>query len=79
MKKKPYSELNGFIVANGETCSSIANQIGISPQAMSAKMTGKSSFTASEIAAMGHILHLPQDKYYSLFIFPVAKKGGYIS
>lgn len=39
MKKKPYSELNGLIVAKGETCSSMATQIGISPQAMSAKMT----------------------------------------
>lgn len=41
MKKKPYSALNGLIISNGETCSSIAAQIGISPQAMSAKMTGK--------------------------------------
>ena len=79
MKKKPASELNGLIVAKGETCSSMATQIGISPQAMSAKMTGKSTFTATEIAAIGHILQLSQDDYYRLFILPVFKKGSYVA
>ena len=79
MKKKPYSELNGLIVAKGETCSSMATQIGISPQAMRAKMTGKSTFTATEIAAIGHILQLSQDDYYRLFILPVFKKGSYVA
>ena len=79
MKKKPYSALNGLIISNGETCSSIAAQIGISPQAMSAKMAGKSSFTADEIAALGYLLGLPAEEYYKFFVLPAAKKGGYIS
>ncbi len=73
--KKPYRQLNGRIVASGETCKSVAEQIHISPQAMSAKMQGKSFFTAAEMAAIGEILHFTELDYYTYFIIPMEKKG----
>ena len=78
MKKKPYAELNGRIVANNENCSSIAQQIGISVQAMSARMTGKIPFTAIEMSAIGNILNLSKEEYYQLFILPADRKGGHV-
>lgn len=69
--RRIYTELTGKIYSHGETCHSIANKIGISASAMSAKMQGKSSFTVEEAAAIGKILSLTADDYYPCFIEPV--------
>lgn len=69
--RRMYPELTGKIYSQGETCRSIANKIGISASAMSAKMQGKSSFTLEEAVAIGKILSLTADDYYPCFVLPV--------
>lgn len=50
--------LREVIKANGLKLSYIAQEIGISRQTMSMKMTGKREFTAAEIAALCDVLHI---------------------
>ena len=71
MVAKPYRQLYGRIVAEGETCASVADKLKISPQAMSQKMQLKSYFTSLELARLGEVLRLSSDEYYTLLIQPV--------
>lgn len=80
--KRPYRTLRGRIVAEDQTCESIARKINISPQAMSAKICGHSYFTANEMAAIGAMLHFTAEDYYTFFILPtkeMADMGSYLS
>lgn len=69
--RRIYSELTGKIYSHGETFCSTAKKIGISASAMSAKLQGKSSFTITEVVAIGQLLDLSPEDYYSCFILPV--------
>lgn len=71
MVAKPYRQLHGRIVSQGETCASVAAKLHISAQAMSQKMQMKSYFTAREMVFLGEILHLAPDEYYTLLIQPL--------
>ena len=72
--RKPYSALMSAIFLKDMTCKDVAACIGMSPQAFSRKMQRKSSFTASEIAAIGKILSIPEEDYFRVFIKPAAAK-----
>ena len=74
MVAKPYQKLYGRIVAQGETCTSVAKKMNISAQAMSQKMHLKSYFTAKEMEMMGKILGFSPSEYYTLLIEPLIKE-----
>lgn len=71
MLKKVYPALYAAICKSGYLQAEVAAGIGISPQAMSDKMTGRSCFTIREVTAIGLFLNLSPEQYYSLFIRPL--------
>ena len=70
MVNKMYRELHGKIVGAGMTDREVATAIGISPQAMSDKILGKTQFTIKEMVATGKYLDLTSEEYYNLFLIP---------
>ena len=71
MHVKTHKALRSRIFSLGYTSAQVAAEIGISAQSMSDKMTCKSSFTSSEMAAIGKLLKLSPNEYYTLFIEPI--------
>jgi DNA-binding Xre family transcriptional regulator len=64
MKKRKYPGLVAEMVIQGETQKELAKVIGITPMAMSYKMTGKNDFTISEVEK---ICEHYKKNYYELF------------
>jgi len=64
MKKRKYPGLVAEMVIQGETQKELAKVIGITPMAMSYKMTGKNDFTISEVET---ICEHYNKNYYELF------------
>lgn len=71
MAIRMHKNLRSKIWDLGYTNAEVAAAIGISAQAMSDKMTGKSRFTSVEMAAIGQLLKLSPEQYYTFFIKPI--------
>lgn len=71
MHVKTHKALRSRIFNLNYTSAEVAAKIGISAQSMSDKMTCKSRFTSSEMAAIGKILKLSPKEYYTFFIEPI--------
>lgn len=67
---RPYNNLRARIYQYGYTAGSLAAQIGLSPQQMSARMRGRAPFRTGEIAAIGEILNFSDNDYYTIFFLP---------
>lgn len=75
-KNKIYKKLHGHIVGNGLTDREVAAAIGISAQAMSDKIRGKTSFTLEQVVAIGTYLDFSDADYRKYFILPQASAMG---
>ena len=64
MKKRKYPGLIAELATTGETQKQLAGVIGITPMALSNKMTGKSQFTIGEVET---ICEHYKKNYYELF------------
>lgn len=66
--KKPYLKLKGRIMACGFTQEQVANSIGITQQALSMKLNGKTRWTVPEMYIVGEVLRVKSaDDLLSLF------------
>ena len=70
MGNKIYKKLHGHIVGKGLTDKEVAAAIGISAQAMSDKIRGKTSFTLEQVVAIGTYLDFSDADYRKYFIIP---------
>ena len=71
MHVKAHKELRSRMLKLDYTSAEVAAKIGISAQSMSDKMNCRSYFKSSEMAAIGNILKLSPNEYYTLFIKPI--------
>ena len=71
MHIKTHNDLRIRISYFGYTSAEVAAAIGISAQAMSDELTFKSRFTSFEMAAIGKLLKLSPEQYYTFFIKPI--------
>lgn len=70
MGNKIYKKLHGHIVGKGLTDKEVAAAIGISAQAMSDKIQGKTSFSLEQVVAIGTYLNFSDADYRKYFIIP---------
>ena len=70
MGNKTYTKLHGYIVGKGLTDKEVAAAIGISAQAMSDKIRGKTSFSLEQVVAIGSYLGFSDVDYCKYFIVP---------
>ena len=70
MGNKIYTKLHGHIVGRGLTDKEVAAAIGISAQAMSDKIRGKTSFSLEQVVAIGSYLGFSDVDYCNYFIVP---------
>jgi hypothetical protein len=71
MHIKTHKDLRSRIFSLGYTNSEVAAAIGMSAQTLSDKLTYKSRFTSLEMAAIGKLLKLSPEEYYTFFIKPI--------
>lgn len=67
MAKKQYNRLRGRIVEKYDTLGAFADKIGISRVWMSAKLSGRTSFTANEIRTWADALEIVPDEIGKYF------------
>ena len=68
-RRHPYHNLRILFAQREITQTEAAAMAGISPSAMSARMSGKQPFTAREMDALGERLNIPRAGYY-MYFFP---------
>lgn len=67
MRPKPYAELRGLIVARFHTILAFAKAMELSPSTISAKLNGRTEWTAVEIVRACELLGVPLENAYIYF------------
>lgn len=60
-------KLRGVIAERGVLKRYLAEKLGITPQAFSAKLAGKREFTMSEAGCLRTALSIPEDEFIAIF------------
>lgn len=64
MRKKNFLKLRGAVAAKGYNLAELAENLGISPQALNEKLHGRKQFTLAEMIKTCNFLEAPVDIFF---------------
>ena len=72
-KRFSYRKLKGRIVEQFGTQGAFAKEMGIPPQRLSSRLSGKTNFNPGEIVCISYLLEIPKDEI-GAFFFTLAEE-----